>query len=441
MNYNPNNGEPTRPQNGQASANAARGKKISVLSAILTGRRSRSIACVAVALVIALSAVATVTASIVASHRAEDASYAGQSLKADDAVAKDAVTDAAAPADAAPETETAADKSGAAVGDGASTGSTADSGESDGAETADAAADTDGAKAAEPEETDAEPDPSVHTVTIKFATRDDMVVTTRALTLRDFFACNNTGLSSAQLANVDLDTRIDSDVTISVDRVTYDTITEDEAIPYDTEYRDSADLDPGEKWVYRDGKYGVRTTKYDVKYLNGSEVYREEKSSWVSSDPVNKVVYVGVERSGSATASTRSYGSSGSSGSSGSAKNGLPALTVYEDGYITGADGVTRHYYGYIDVKATCYRAGGSTAYGLPADEHVIGVGRYDGTLTPIIPFGTKCYVVGPYGDFGERIASDYGNMFGYKIDICLYPTNPYYSNFGWRDMRVYLID
>ena len=119
---------------------------------------------------------------------------------------------------------------------------------------------------------------------------------------------------------------------------------------------------------------------------------------------------------------------------------GLPVETVYEDGYITGADGVKRHYFGYIDVKATCYHAGGSTAYGLPADEHVIGVGRYDGTLTPIIPFGTKCYVVGEYGDFGERISSDYGNMFGLKIDICLYPTHPLWHNFGWRDMRVYLL-
>ena len=119
---------------------------------------------------------------------------------------------------------------------------------------------------------------------------------------------------------------------------------------------------------------------------------------------------------------------------------GLPAETVYEDGYVTGADGVKRHYFGYIDVKATCYHAGGSTAYGLPADEHVIGVGRYDGTLTPIIPFGTRCYVVGEYGDFGERISADYGYMFGLKIDICLYPTHPLWHNFGWRDMRVYLL-
>ena len=438
MNYNPNNGRPTRPQNGRTPGNAAPGKDISVLSAILTGRRSRSIACVIVALVIALSAVATVTASIVASHRAEDGTSTRQSLKADDEK-QDAETDAPETADTGDDTDAVPGKTPASNDKPAKPAST-DTDKS--AESKDAKDDakTDDKDDAEPAETQEEDDPSVHTVTIQFATRDDMVVTTRAETLRDFFLFNNTGLSSAQLANVDLDTRIDSDITISVDRISYDTIAEDESIPYETEYRDSTELDPGAEWVYQEGKYGVRTTTYDVKYLNGSEVYREEKSSWVSADPVTRIVYVGVQRDEPEPADTEPAPAQPST-STGAAKNGLPALTVYEDGYITGADGVTRHYYGYIDVKATCFTAGGNTAYGLPADEHVIGVGRYDGTLTPIIPFGTKCYVKGAYGDFGERIAADYGEMFGYKIDICLYPSNPYYSNFGWRDMRVYLID
>ena len=121
--------------------------------------------------------------------------------------------------------------------------------------------------------------------------------------------------------------------------------------------------------------------------------------------------------------------------------SGLTSDAVYESGYVTGSDGVARHYYAYLDVQATVYNAGGYTAYGLPADENVMGVGLYEGTLTPVIPFGTVCYVKGDYADIGVRIASDCGYMYGNKIDICMYPTNPLYYNFGWRSMRVYFLD
>ena len=38
------------------------------------------------------------------------------------------------------------------------------------------------------------------------------------------------------------------------------------------------------------------------------------------------------------------------------------------------ADGNVREYAYYIDVRATCYYVGGTTASGLPADESVIAV-------------------------------------------------------------------
>ena len=118
---------------------------------------------------------------------------------------------------------------------------------------------------------------------------------------------------------------------------------------------------------------------------------------------------------------------------------GLPANAVCSDGYVTGSDGNSYHYYAYIDVQATTYVAGGITAYGLPADENVLGVGL-DENDRPFINFGTKVYVKGDYGDFGVRIASDYGPMWGEKIDVCLYTSNPKFATFGWRPMRVYFL-
>ena len=60
MNNNPNPNRRQRPEHERTRANAAKTGEISVVSAILTGRRSRSIACVIVAIVIALTAVMTV---------------------------------------------------------------------------------------------------------------------------------------------------------------------------------------------------------------------------------------------------------------------------------------------------------------------------------------------------------------------------------------------
>ena len=67
-------------------------------------------------------------------------------------------------------------------------------------------------------------------------------------------------------------------------------------------------------------------------------------------------------------------------------------------------------------MRATCYYVGGTTASGLPADESVIAVDP------SVISLGTRVYVTGAYGDFGERIAADTGgNIIGNTIDAVSY--------------------
>lgn len=431
MDHNPNTQRPARPQHRRTPANAPRGE-ISVVSAVLTGRRSRSVASVLVALVVALTTVVTVAASIVNSH-ISDTAPEDQALLAN--VSKSAADGAKT---VAPAAETEKKEAESAEGEKSQTEGKTD-GKTDGG--------TDKKTADRDEEKDAdersliendkksEAKAGAYTVTIAFDERENFVGTTDETTLGEYILASGVALDSAQLANLDLDAKIDADMTFYADRITYDSITEDEYIPYETVYRDSTDIAAGTQSVLQAGVNGVMTKSYDVKYVNGVETVRIQTGSWVSTAAQDQIILNGVAQQAAATPTpTPSTGTTAGA-------NGLPAETVYESGYVTGSDGVARHYYAYLDVSATCYNAGGTTASGYPADEHVIGVGRYDGTLTPIIPFGTRCYVMGDYADCGERIAADYGYMFGNKIDVCLYPSNPIYANFGWRPMRVYFLD
>ena len=470
MNNNPNQDRRPRPEHARTPDAAPRGGEISVLSAILTGRRSRSVACVIVALVIALTAVMTVAASIVSSHLADDgegedrAVLANTEKTSNAAESEDGGKESGAEADktteAAKSTEAGSEASDA-VKD-AKAGKSADESKEDVKTDDGETKDGDSAATSEADDKtddDAETDdktddetkddapkkaPGVHTVTVTFYDKEDLVSDTTAATLGDFLLYSGVTLTDAQLANLDLSTKLDSDMTFAADIVSYDTVTEDETLPFETQYRDTTDIAEGTESVAQEGVNGVLTTAFDVKYVNGVEVYREQKGSWVSTEAVDQIILRGVVPAATDTGyadtdASMSAAPAAQSGTSAGA-NGLPAATVYEDGYLTGEDGITRHYYAYLDVQATCYAAGGTTASGLPADEHVMGVGRYEGTMTPIIPFGTLCYVKGAVADCGERIAADYGNMFGNKIDLCIDMSDPKYYGFGWQAVRVYFI-
>lgn len=425
---------PTRKHSAAAhSAGRDAGGGISVISALLTGRRSRSAACVIVAAVISLSAVVSVAASLVASHTSSVADDAvGQVLKANEndqeAVPENAPAgvqggsgegadgNAALPGDS----ETKPDDTNFAEdtndsGEEAQTDAPAQTDEDSDADTADSDDDTSKAE-------DNAPAMQKHTVKINFWDKDSVVVETVAATLGDVLTTSGIELTAAQLANLDLTAPIGTDVTVNADVVTYDTEDVEETIPYETEYRQSAALAAGVTEVTQQGVEGNQTRQYTVTYVNGVEVSRVQTASWVDSYVQNQVITTGTGQSVSAAPSQPAPSQSNGDASAGA-------------GTVVGANGVTYSYSSMLDVQATCYYAGGVTAYGIPADENVIGVDP------SVIPFGTRVYVVGPYGDFGVRIAADCGNMYGNRIDICLNRDNPLAAGFGWQNMRVYILD
>ena len=362
----------------------------SLISALLTAPRTRGIVTVALAAVIGVFAIATVAAAAITSQSGI------VSEETIDIELRPSESDASALAMSSDnsEADTSSDKN-VSVGAVLKSGTGA---EGDSAEQTDTETESETEKT--PEETSAETAEQTFDVTVTFWYRENLRVNVGRVTVRELLSSNGITLNAAQEQNLNLDAVIDQDMTLSADSVTYTTETEEQTIAYKTEYRNTDSLPEGESRVTQNGVNGSRTVQYTVTYVNGERVGREESSSWISAYPTNEIVSTGV------------------------------GPNTFID-----ADGNVREYAYYIDVRATCYYVGGTTASGLPADESVIAVDP------SVISLGTKVYVTGAYGDFGERIAADTGgNIIGNTIDVCIDPNNPYAANFGWRDMRVYIL-
>ena len=192
---------------------------------------------------------------------------------------------------------------------------------------------------------------------------------------------------------------ITSDKVISIDKVTYGTITEESSVPYETKYVDVQTIARGKTKVVTAGVNGVSTATYKVTYVNGVESERVLESQVVTKKPTTQVVNRGV------------------------------------GGTIT-IGGKTYSYSHYIDCKTTVYTGGGITASGLPATEAVIAVDPR------VIPLGTKVYVADSYCYVGIRTAADTGGAIkGNFIDIYFDEDNPSLWGYGVRRARVYILD
>lgn len=81
---------------------------------------------------------------------------------------------------------------------------------------------------------------------------------------------------------------------IRVIRVTETVEARQDVIPFETVYQADANLELDQRRVLQEGQNGIRRTNIRIRYENGSEVSREEESSAVVSEPVNRVVAYGT---------------------------------------------------------------------------------------------------------------------------------------------------
>lgn len=254
--------------------------------------------------------------------------------------------------------------------------------------------DADRADSNEAETQNAQSVNSRFTVTFTFYQEESIVCSTPETTVGALMERLGITAGDGKRMYMSLDDTISADTEIRIDTVEYKTEYGTEPVAFSTEYQDVRTIPRGSTKLQRSGKNGVKTVEYFCEYVNGELVGKETRGESITTAPTSQVMYRGV------------------------------------GGTIGGLS-----YSYYIDVKATTYTGGGTTASGLPANESVIAVDP------SVIPLGTKVYVTGSYGDFGVRTAADTGGSIkGNKIDVYLERSNPYFGSFGWRNMRVYIL-
>jgi len=110
-------------------------------------------------------------------------------------------------------------------------------------------------------------------------------------------ALNEESISLAPQDQVDPtpDTPLRDGMDITVTRIKYEEISEDEDIDFkEIEQKDSK-VDWGTKEVSQKGEKGVRETVYKVHYENGKEISRAKLSTKITKAPVNQIVKIGTK--------------------------------------------------------------------------------------------------------------------------------------------------
>jgi len=236
-----------------------------------------------------------------------------------------------------------------------------------------------------------------YNVKFTFYEKPEIICTTKEITVGELMEKLGITVGEDNRCSMTADAVLSADSTVDIQTITYETVSKEEAVPFETEYVDVRTIPKGSTKVRTEGKNGVKTYTYKCTLVNGVEESRELVGEAVTTKPRTKVMYRGV------------------------------------GGTIT-SQGVTYKYSYYIDVKATVYNIVGNTASGLPTSTSVMAVDPR------VIPLGTKCVVTGISGDYGYRIAADTGGSIkGNKIDLW-YPAGTY-SGFGWRSTRVYILE
>jgi 3D (Asp-Asp-Asp) domain-containing protein len=203
---------------------------------------------------------------------------------------------------------------------------------------------------------------------------------------RAIVAAGGIVLGELDFTRPDGDTAVSPGAEIEVVRVTEQTITEDEEIPYETIWQPSAEMALDSREQVSAGTPGIARKQITIRLENGVEVSREQTASWIEQEPVNAVTLYG---------------------------------TRIDIGVVETEQG-PREYWRVVEMRVTSYTAASSgkapddpaygiTASGLPAGKGVVAIDPN------VVPFKSELFVPG----YGVAIAGDTGGgVRGRWIDL-----------------------
>lgn len=234
-------------------------------------------------------------------------------------------------------------------------------------------------------------------------------------TVGDALKFLNVKLAKHDQINFKQDEKVESGMSIIIDRIVYKDVTTYEEIPYKIEATDTMSLYEGETEITQEGSEGERKIVTRYKYVNGEVVEKQVRSNKVTKEPVAQQMLVGVRTKGNFTVK---------------ASNGV----------LRDTDGNLVSYSKVITGSCTAYTAepGAITSTGQIARYGLVAVNP------EIIPYGTRLYICNDYGFvYGYATAADTGgalmantalvDLYYDSVDVCW--------QFGRRDLNVYILD
>ncbi len=219
--------------------------------------------------------------------------------------------------------------------------------------------------------------------------------------------------------SVAMDTVVTEDLTIAVDRVTYEERSEKETVPFASTTYETEDYYEGETVVETEGVNGEKTLVYRDRYVNGELADSSLIEEVVTKKPVDEVTAIGTYVE----------------------PEPEPVAPVVGNAGSTGDFSYSAVYYG----NATAYTndrglAGDYTASGMPAQVGVVAVDP------DVIPYGTELYITTEDGSYtyGYCVAGDTGSFIydgsGTIVDLFFDTAEECYA-FGRQNVVVYVLN
>lgn len=243
-------------------------------------------------------------------------------------------------------------------------------------------------------------------------------------------------LSSTDKLNVKLNSNVEDNLKIKIDRITYKTVQSKKAINFKEVEKKTDELYTGETEVETEGSKGTKLITSQETYVNGKLTSTKKIAEKTTKKAVNKVTLVGT--------ATRPELSTPSESENYFNKNAADSASFSSDSAaqtFTDMNGNTVKYLRSYTGSGTAYYApaGSSTASGRPAQPGNVAVNPN------LIPYGSKLYIVSNDGQvcYGYATAADTGGALfdGSAIVDLYYNTLSECTQFGRRDVTVYVIE
>lgn len=261
-------------------------------------------------------------------------------------------------------------------------------------------------------------------------------------TVSDILDSLDITLSDSDVLSCGLDTQTYDGMSISITRVTHETLEYEEPIPYGTRTFEDTSLAPGEEEILLEGKDGLNRFTAQITYEDGVEVDRAILSQQMVTAAQDAIILRGVDRSvmDQTFTNVTDYTVSNSWYRYTPPTEEERAANTEEKL----VPGTKLSYHEAVKFRATAYTCNSPNYAG---DRRTFtGTAARVGAIAvdpKVIPLGTRMYIASADGEYiyGYCVAEDTGGYIKGNLVDLYYDTHEACMDFGRRDIIIYFLD